>query len=131
MFQKVFSFSKLILFSKSCSFFYKYPALFFSHTSVQVSKVALRATLISGYLDYGLKSPAWPARWPPARLAGLQEMGGLGFRDFEIFNLSLLARQAWRIMENPETLSARILTSVYFPGKDLLSAELGKHPFQI
>lgn len=58
-------------------------------------------------------------------------MGGLGFRDFEIFNLALLARQAWRILENPESLSSRILKAVYYPDGDFLSAELGSHPSQI
>ena len=57
--------------------------------------------------------------------------GGLGLRDIEIFNLSLLARETWRIVKNPDTLSARILKAVYFPSVDLLEATLGSHPSRI
>lgn len=54
--------------------------------------------------------------------------GGLGFRDIELFNLALLARQAWRMLINPDTLSAQVLKAVYFPGGTILSAELGSCP---
>lgn len=58
-------------------------------------------------------------------------MGGLGFRDTELFNLALLARQVWRILQDSTTLSARIIKAVYHPNVDFLDAELGNHPSQI
>jgi hypothetical protein len=57
--------------------------------------------------------------------------GGLGFRDIELFNLALLARQAWRLLQEPETLSARILRAVYYPDGDILTATKGSHPSKI
>jgi hypothetical protein len=60
-----------------------------------------------------------------------KHLGGLGFRDIKLFNLSLLARQSWRLLKEPNSLSARILKDVYYPQSSILAAELGSHPSQI
>ena len=61
----------------------------------------------------------------------LKSMGGLGFKDFELFNLAMLARQAWRLLQNPNSLCARLLRSVYYPNSSILDAPLGSNPSQI
>lgn len=58
-------------------------------------------------------------------------LGGLGFRDTQVFNLAMLAKQSWRLLQDPESLSARILKAVYYPQSDLLETELGSHPSQV
>lgn len=42
-------------------------------------------------------------------------MGGLGFRNMQIFNKAMLAKQAWRVMNNSGTLMARVLKGKYYP----------------
>jgi hypothetical protein len=46
--------------------------------------------------------------------------GGLGFRDMRLFNQALLARQAWRLINFPNTLCAQILKAKYYPNGSLL-----------
>jgi hypothetical protein len=42
-----------------------------------------------------------------------------------------LARQGWRLIQNPEILSARILKAMYFPEIDFMHAELGAQPSKV
>ena len=49
--------------------------------------------------------------------------GGLGFKDLYSFNLAMLARQCWRLIQAPESLCAQVLWAKYFPEGDLLAAQ--------
>jgi len=48
--------------------------------------------------------------------------GGLGFRDIHTFNLAMLAKQAWRLVQNPTSLCAQVLQARYYPNGDVLNA---------
>lgn len=41
--------------------------------------------------------------------------GGLGFRDLHHFNMAMLAKQVWWLINNPDSLWARILKAKYYP----------------
>jgi hypothetical protein len=45
-----------------------------------------------------------------------------------VFNHALLARQAWRLIENPDSLCARVLKAKYFPQGDLLDTAFTGNP---
>jgi hypothetical protein len=49
-----------------------------------------------------------------------KDYGGLGFRDMRLFNQALLARQAWRLIQYPDTLCAQLLKAKYYPNGILI-----------
>lgn len=48
--------------------------------------------------------------------------GGMGLRDLYSFNLAMLAKQVWRLLDEQKSLCARVLQSKYYPSGDLLAA---------
>ncbi|XP_070664898.1 uncharacterized protein [Malus domestica] len=53
--------------------------------------------------------------WVSKQVLGLpKDMGGLGFRNFQEFNVALLAKQCWRLLTEPNSLWARVIKARYF-----------------
>ncbi|GMI77781.1 hypothetical protein like AT4G29090 [Hibiscus trionum] len=55
----------------------------------------------------------------------------MGFRDMCKFNIALLDKQGWRVVQNPDSLVARLLRSKYFSTTDFMHAPLGSNPSYI
>jgi hypothetical protein len=62
------------------------------------------------------------------KLARPKSHGGIGFRNLHIFNKALLARQAWRLIQFPDSLCARLLKARYYPSANLLDTAFIQNP---
>lgn len=56
------------------------------------------------------------------RLSAPKEQGGMGFREFENFNLALLGKHGWRFLTHPDSLCSQVLRGKYFPDGDFMRA---------
>jgi len=62
------------------------------------------------------------------KLTFYKSSGGLGFRNMEAFNLSMLGKQGWKLLNDPSSLLSHILKAKYFPRRDFLDAGIGHNP---
>ncbi|KAG2720878.1 hypothetical protein I3760_02G054700 [Carya illinoinensis] len=68
-------------------------------------------------------------QWVPwDQLSSSKEKGGLGFRDLKAFNLAMLAKQSWRVIQDPTSLVSRVLKQKYFSAGEYLDAKTGVGP---
>lgn len=61
--------------------------------------------------------------WQVLRLP--KYVGGMGFKELKVFNLSLIGKQAWPLLQRRNDLWSRVLKGFYFPNSDFLSATRG------
>ena len=62
------------------------------------------------------------------KLCKSKDAGGMGFRDLKAFNLALLAKQGWRLLQNTNSLFHHVFQAKYFASRSFLEAQLSKRP---
>uniref|UniRef100_A0A2N9FK76 Reverse transcriptase domain-containing protein n=1 Tax=Fagus sylvatica TaxID=28930 RepID=A0A2N9FK76_FAGSY len=57
--------------------------------------------------------------------------GGMGFHELSLFNMALLARQGWRLVQYPDSLVSRVLKAKYYPNQSFMEASIKGTPSYI
>jgi ribonuclease HI len=70
----------------------------------------------------GIKWLAWD------KMSFPKEFGGLGFRNFHLFNMAMVAKQCWNFLTKPNTLVAKVYKARYFPNSSIFNSSLGHNP---
>ncbi|XP_023906328.1 uncharacterized mitochondrial protein AtMg00310-like [Quercus suber] len=63
-----------------------------------------------------------------SKLCNLKDRGGMGFRDIHAFNLAMLAKQAWRLIQGSHSLFFRVYKAHYFPNCSFMEAKIRNNP---
>jgi hypothetical protein len=58
------------------------------------------------------------------RMGLSKESSGLGFHNFTCFKKALLAKQAWRLWSQLNSLVVQIMRAKYFPGSSIVEAKI-------
>ena len=86
----------------------------------------MRSTILNHWwgVEDGKKKMHWRSwEW----LTTPKSMGGMGFRDMELFNQAMLGKQCWRILTCPDSLCARVLKGRYFPSTNFWNAPMPRN----
>ncbi|XP_074378200.1 uncharacterized protein LOC141719725 [Apium graveolens] len=67
----------------------------------------------------------WMAR---ERMCTIKEDGGLWIKSLKSFNITMLAKQGWRLLNNVNPLVTSMIKAKYFPDSDFLDAKSGVNP---
>ncbi|KAG6687414.1 hypothetical protein I3842_11G070100 [Carya illinoinensis] len=68
-------------------------------------------------------------RWVSwSKMCATKQNEGKGFKDLHSFNMALLEKQAWKIMNETSSLLHRIYKSKYFLNSSIQEAQLGNAP---
>ncbi|XP_042950258.1 uncharacterized protein LOC122282367 [Carya illinoinensis] len=77
---------------------------------------------------WGMKGDRSKVKWIPWKSLGFsKDEGGLGYRDFEKFNVALLAKQGWKLLKHSDSLAAKVLKAKYFYRSDFMKAKVGSN----
>ena len=96
------------------------PSYSMTYFKLPISLVKRIQSVITRFLwdnTDGVQKMAWVS-WDS--LAKPKAIGGLGMKDFEIFNGALLAKTGWRLINRPECLLAKVLKGKYYADTDFL-----------
>lgn len=77
---------------------------------------------LNGGRSGGIKWLSWD------KLCEVKETGGLGVKKLREFNISMLAKQAWRLVTNTNPLVTEFMKSRYYPKTDFLNATMEENP---
>lgn len=81
-----------------------------------ISSHVVRFWWSSANKDHGIHWVKW------SNMTTNKNKGGIGFKEFSIMNQALIAKQAWRLTNNTNSLWARILKGKYFTEGSLWNA---------